>query len=76
MGNGTPGFTITFGNAFEGQYDRKSKCLILTDVEEVSGRPITVRFPPGATRALYDLLVEAGRTLGEPIGSSEPRKKQ
>ena len=71
MASKQPDISIKFGMSFEGQYDRKSQCLVLTDVEEVTGRRITLQFPPIATRALYDLLIQLAQLIGGPLGADD-----
>jgi hypothetical protein len=60
-------------------YDPKSKSLsLIYDETSVGHQRHELRFDPQATRALFDVLIEAAKHLGGPIGAEviEQRKLQ
>jgi len=63
-------------NPIELLYDQKSRSLTLIyDATSVGHQRHELRFDPQATRALFDVLIEAATILGEPIGAEVIEKK-
>lgn len=68
---------MTVSNPMELNYDPKLKVLILTyDDTSVGHRRYELRFDPQATRALFDVLIQASTLLGGLIGAEVIEQKQ
>ena len=67
----------TVSNPMELSYDPESKSLILIyDDTSVGHQRHELRFDPQATRALFDVLIEAAVRTGGPLGAEVIDKRQ